>query len=448
MFFCQGSSYALDEHYDWASGYKFRTTESMDYIDYFKHRRIEGGGFYQYIPDLWAEWDVHQGNWNATFPACRTWTPPTCTAAGVFTTPIEFTYTCLGDVSYPLEINQNAEPLVGGDTMYGAWSMLFNYFPPVLDEKDCSQFGRCFVGNAFILDTKAQKEEIPGRLWALGIKELVESPGDVFFFDQVRAMTQPPKDTAREYNNPYLVGDAVVGLPPPGPSGVCDGALFEEQLGSMNVPAEVQAAFDSEVRPKLEQYPELLEAYAAGQAATGTIPCEILAGIHYNEGANNPNTPIWDPARGFQGGTLESDAVFAANRLQQQIDGLFGSCTQPNGVDYDNNLEGYIAGVTLHNGCGNLNCNPDRYDCYPGPYYPTRWRVGGKCPPQYEYEDSEYALAWMDDRHMDMDIIFKYDFNASNPCAAFGTPVTAPLPKQGPGVIPMAFAVHNWIMGN
>ncbi len=221
IIFYQVGALALDEKYDWASGYKIRSSDSMDSVNYFKNQVISGGGLQNNV-NLLSTWPVTQEktgprSWNATYPQCRTQTNnlPACTAACVATVcnaDINFNYTCSGDVSYDLQISQDANNLVGGDTMYGAWSMLFSYFPPVLDSKSCSQFGRCFVGNAFILDTKAQKEESVGRLWGLGVKELVEGPGDVFYFDQVRAMTQPPKDTGSGFNNPYLVGGPVSGV--------------------------------------------------------------------------------------------------------------------------------------------------------------------------------------------------------------------------------------------
>jgi hypothetical protein len=209
LIYFRNNAYALDEKYSWASGYKIKTGDSWDYTNYFKNQVISGGEFDK-NQSLLSTWPLTQANWTPDNSQCQTVNYPTLDcggSVGPHTKHIVYTYTCSGDVSYNLQVKEDANNLVGGDTMYGAWSMLFSYFPPVLDTGDCSQFGRCFVGNAFILDTKAQNEKNPDRLWGLGVKELVEGPGDVFYFDQVRAMTQPPMDTAREYNPPFLVGD-------------------------------------------------------------------------------------------------------------------------------------------------------------------------------------------------------------------------------------------------
>jgi hypothetical protein len=438
MVFCQGSAYALDEYYDWASGYKVRSAESMDWETFFKLQPITGGGFVGPQP-LMSRWQVHQGNWTSTFPQCRDYKDPPCDSEGrASQSGWLFTYTCDGDVSWNLQASEDARDLIGGDTMYGSWSMLFSYFPPVLDEKNCSQFGRCFVGNAFILDTKAQKEESPDRMWALGVKGLVEGPGDVFFFDQVRAMTQPPKDYAFEYNNPYLVGDTVPGSPVY--SGACDGVLFGNQVGSRDVLAYTQTAFDSEV---IEHLPDVLPAYAAAQEATG-IPCEILAGIHYVEGGNDPTKSLWDGGA-LHGANLTEDAIFTAEEIRDSLDGVHG---WPCPCDAD--LPGYVAAATLHNGPGNRNCNPEQPGLYcynAGGYVPTRWRLGGKCSPLQEtdygpLEDSLYALAYVDAKHEDMDIIFKTDYDGT--CNSFFIP---PEPTQTPGVLAIAFALHKYITG-
>jgi hypothetical protein len=441
-----------DAKYDWASGYKIRSSESMDSTNYFKNQVISGGGFKENA-GLLSTWASYQGHW-APNDGCNVPISggPDCSNANApadkpdtFTDTYDalYRYTCSGSVSYDLVTKADANHLVGGDTMYGAWSMLFSYFPPVLDSKSCSEFGRCFVGNAFILDTKAQNEESAGRLWGLGVKELVEGPGDVFYFDQVRAMTQPPKDTASSFNDPHLVGSVVPGSVPFA-LGECDGALFEQQLGHRDVLSVAQSNLDS----VLKWLPELLPAYAAAQEATG-IPCEILAGIHYVEGGMDPTRSLWDGSFYLRGGDLASDVLVTANEVVDSLNGIHGTpCPcQPD-------LPGYVAATTLHNGGGNRNCRADGFRgkmCYGGGFVPTRWRLGNKCAPLRGsgefgvWSDSIYALAGIDADHSDMDVIFKFDAGIfPDPCGSLWIP---PNPRNYlSGALTMAYALHNYII--
>lgn len=443
---------APDAFYDWASGYKFRTNPNndgtMDKENFFKNVMLEPDtwDFSKYV-NMMAKFPVSQENWTPSYPACRSGHlgAGDCTSdkQTVFGN-VTFKYTCTGDVFYVMQDDNSSKDLVGGDTMYGTWSMLFNYFAPG-EPADCGVDERPFVGNAFIIDTKAQKEANAGLYPGLGLKELVESPGEVYYFDQLREMTQPPGQSDASYNNMVLVGDAVPGME--SLTG-CDPALFEKLFGGNESPnyntvtAEAKKMFKDEVEPLLRQYPELLKAYGAGQDASGNkVPCEILAGIHYNECGNQPNCSLWAGDGGFvkedgsPGGTLRSDAIYTATNLVRLLGG-------------GKTFRDFVGALTEHNGTGNLNCNESliknevTYACYTPPTpIPTRWRLGGKCDPKYPYEDSPYALSWVDSRHADMDLIVRDNFVD---CSSLFIP---PQPKLGPGAFAIAYILHEYLKG-
>jgi hypothetical protein len=447
--------YAADAGYDWSSGYKFRTDPkakapddgSMDSEGFFKNLPIKGGALINggYV-EMQSTFAVDQSNWNDTYPVCRSGDlQERCSVDGeVITGMVNFTYTCSGDVSYQLNTDVSSKSVVGGDTMYGAWALLQNFLPDYV-KGDCGSAGRCFVGNAIILDTKAQKEDNMGRYMGLGLKMLVEGPGDVFYMDQIRGLTQPSTYGGYKLNEPYLVGYMVSGT-----TNLvgCDGKLFEQLLGSTyqhvidNMYPGAEEVFKTSVLPQLEANPVLMEAYAAGEAASnGTVPCEILAGIHWNEGGNSPNIPIWDPAKGFQGGSLLTDGEYAGSSL--------GSRIKQYGWD-NKSVLGWSNILSEYNGFGNLNCmdpGTEAYNCF-GPTVPTRWRQGGKCDSYQKFDDSPYAMSWLDGRHADMDLIFMRDGGSGNidPCYAFrdfsGT--LGPFPRESPGALAIAYLVHKY----
>lgn len=447
----------VESRYYWPSGYKFRTDPaaegSVDPQNSFMGIPIIGGEFNNdYIEDLYARFPVSQSNWAIT-TGCRTCVEADlnvsmCQGDGdTISADTVCTYECTGDVSYTVDIDNSvggsieSPPTVygisGGDTTYGAWSMLLSFFPPA-DVNNCNLDGRCFVGNAFILDTKAQNEEHPGLVPGFGIKELVGAPGEIYYFDQVRAMTQPPVTRNVSFNNPYLVGEMIQGLTlGGGGTGECDGSIFESQLGSQIINYSWAVwAFNETIRLQLETYPELLEAYAAAEEATG-VPCEIMAGIHMMEGMMDPTASLYDGGS-IRGGSLVADAIGAAGVLVNHMQGL------------STDFWGYVQGLTSYNGYGNLNCRADDkvpgdpcYDvtCATG-YVPTRWRCGGKCSTgMHQYDDSMYALSWIDERHGDMDIIFCSN-GVVGTCDGFCQPY--PDPKQGPGALTTAFMVHEY----
>jgi hypothetical protein len=431
---------APDAFYNWASGYKFRTNPAndgtMDKENYFKNVGLEPGTweFSNYV-NMTARFPVSQENWTTSYPACRSGqlSAANCTYDGqIITDDVTFTYTCTGDVSYVMQDDNSSKDLVGGDTMYGTWSMLFNFMPPV-DPTDCGADERPFVGNAFIVDTKAQKEANAGLLPGLGIKELVDSPGEVYYFDQVRALTQPPGENFDSYNNMVLVGSAIPGME--SLTG-CDPALFEKLFGKNspfsvgNIPQAAKDEFKNVMLPQLKKSKKLMEAYGVGSKYK--IPCEILAGIHYvecNAESDWSTCSLWAGGGALQGGSLKSDAEKTAQELQGN---LFGK----------NDFWSYVASITYHNGTGNLNCNTSitsgGVTC---PVGPTDWKANGWCPPRM-WDDSPYALAWIDAKHYPMQLVFENDFGGN--CANLFNP---PKDKEGPGVFAIAYLLHEYLKG-
>ncbi len=425
-----------DAYYDWASGYKYRTNPavppdgSMDDELQFKLQTIYGGHLQDYV-DLKATFPVSKENLLDAFPQCLAGELGSggCSSEGqTISGAIDFTYTCAGNVSQQLSTSIDANQINGGDTMYGAWSMLFAFLPPAYEDT-CTKDGRCFVGNAFIIDTKAQKEANPGVYQGLGVKELVNGPGEVFYFDQVRALTQPPAYTRAKMNNPFIVGAPPLNL------NLCNGKLFEQEMGSRTVSGEAEAAFAPTLSKLQGEWAEDIDAYAAAEKATG-IPCEILAGIHWNENGNDPTKSLWQQGP-FLGGSLKADAIMTANKIKEIMD------TSLHYGPFPHTFEGYTAGVTLHNGPGNLNCKPDYDGCYgpKGSPVPTEWQLSGKCPASFLYEDSPYALAWLDDKYMNLDLIYAHDANPSDPCSSYFIP---PKRRGGPGAITVAYIVHEF----
>lgn len=236
---------ALDELFNWASGYKFRTSPapdgSMDAENYFKNELLNPAEVnltdHNYV-NMKADFKSTQENWDSTKNMCgrqeerAELNPDDCKKEGQQLSSQEvWIYTCPGDVKYNLTQATPIKEITGGDTTYGAWSMLFNYLAPTYEDS-CGADGRCFVGNAVITDTRAQKEDHVGLYPGLGQKVLKEAPGEVFYFDQVRSLTQPPVWNEYEpYNDIVLVGNSVAGGTPVGcelpdmtaydPSGIC-----------------------------------------------------------------------------------------------------------------------------------------------------------------------------------------------------------------------------------
>ena len=169
----------------------------------------------------------------------------------------------------------------------------------------------------------------------------------------------------------------------------CSGEAYKNiknMPSASQVPQLAKDVFISDVASRIT--PELLEAYEYAEKETG-IPCEVVAGIHWTEGGLNANQSVFDG--GTLRGTLKEDAKAAMLHLIDKFQGKFDK----NNIEY----EALVAAIGDYNGPGNLNCSKE-----------TRWSSNGKCPPQFSSEDHPHPLSWIDERHMDMDLVFCLDY--------------------------------------
>lgn len=168
-----------------------------------------------------------------------------------------------------------------------------------------------------------------------------------------------------------------------------------------------------ELNPKLE------EVYAKVSEETG-VPCEVLAGHHFEEATTcftaHGNPEACSVANGNtvneQGG-LEATALSAAKGLLRHP---------------ISNTEKLITAISNFNGGGNSNCQLN----FPGGNIPYN-----NCPRQFQGEDDPYAMHMVDGAHSNMYQLYCGD---SLPCIP---PVK--YDAMRPGVFPVALAVHEYL---
>lgn len=169
---------------------------------------------------------------------------------------------------------------------------------------------------------------------------------------------------------------------------------------------------DGQLNPKLE------EVYAKVSEETG-VPCEVLAGHHFEE-ATTCFTATGNPEKcsvanggpvNEQGG-LEATAKSAANGLLRHPIG---------------NTEQLITAISNFNGGGNSNCQVG----FPAPI------PYNNCPRQFQGEDDPYATNLVDGRHTNMFLLYCGDFLPCLPPKPYG--------NDRPGVFPVALAVHEYL---
>ena len=183
----------------------------------------------------------------------------------------------------------------------------------------------------------------------------------------------------------------------------CNGEGFKNiknMPSAIQIPEFAKNIFSADIASRIT--PELIEAYEYAEQETG-IPCEVVAGVHWTEGGLNANQSVFDGGA-LRGGSIKEDAKLAMEHLIDKFGGSFDK----NNIEY----EALVAAVGAYNGLGNQNCGKN-----------TRWLNGGKCPPQFSSEDHPHPLAYVDDRHSDMDLIFCLDFVEFN-CSVSPTGVT------------------------
>ncbi len=124
--------------------------------------------------------------------------------------------------------------------------------------------------------------------------------------------------------------------------GVCNGEAFAKIIGSpanVEKPTEKASSLFSKVGNLSE---DLVKVYAEVEEETG-VPCEVLAGIHYREGSNNPDQDLQSGAP-LNGRTLKESALQAAQELLAKAGGAL------------NSVETLIKALSYYNGGGNANC--------------------------------------------------------------------------------------------
>lgn len=164
--------------------------------------------------------------------------------------------------------------------------------------------------------------------------------------------------------------------------------------------------------------PKLEEVYAKISEETG-VPCEVLAGHHFEE-ATTCFTATGNPeqcsvanggAVGEQGG-FEATARSAANGLLRHT------------IDTTKEL---ITAISNFNGGGNSNCQTG----FPAPI------PYNNCPRQFQGEDDPYAMNLVDSRHTNMYLLYCGDFTPCLPPKPYG--------NDRPGVFPVALVVHEYL---
>ncbi len=191
------------------------------------------------------------------------------------------------------------------------------------------------------------------------------------------------------------------------PSGTCDGAVFKNYNPPSQTTTKANDYFTMYVLPNISS--ELFAVYKEAERQTG-VPCEVLAGIHFEEGGNNPNQDLQSGAP-LNGRSLIDSAVQAGHAIAAKVGGTI------------NNWNDLITAVSYYNGGGNRNCG--RGVGYHGP-----------CPPPTGIDDP-YATSWIDSGHNPMYLIYCWDYTQCVP-----TLPSFPYYSR-PGVLTVATELYN-----
>jgi len=132
-------------------------------------------------------------------------------------------------------------------------------------------------------------------------------------------------------------------------SSLCGGEAFKKIDPNPAAPsAKATDFFVSTIEPTLSD--EVISAYAEAEKQTG-VPCEVLAGIHFEEGDNDPKKDLQSGAP-LNGRSLTESAVQAAEELKGKAGGDITSMDQ------------LAMALSYYNGGGNANCQASSsYNC-------------------------------------------------------------------------------------
>lgn len=204
----------------------------------------------------------------------------------------------------------------------------------------------------------------------------------------------------------------------------CDPAKFAAIIADSNwkLPSSAAQAIvkNSKMFVNGEMNEELLKVYGEASEQTG-IPCEVLAGHHFEEGSQyftDEGDPTKHSVANGQplkeiGQSLLDSAINAANTLNNYP---------------HNNTKQLIADMSNFNGGGNANCQPG----FPGGTIPY-----GGCPKQFYGEDDPYVTNMLDGRHTNMFLLYCDDFTPCVPPKPYGT--------DRPGAFAVALVVHDYL---
>jgi hypothetical protein len=235
--------------------------------------------------------------------------------------------------------------------------------------------------------------------------------------------------------------------------GTCDGTKLKKILGDSVTPPSPAANsyFYSYILPGLT--PEVISAYAAAEKATG-VPCEVLAGIHFEEGGNEPSRSLQD-GRPLSGVTLEESAIKAGEELNGKAGGSISD------------IDTLISALSRYNGGGNSNCQPSgscpaaasltrcgntvacattasacisaptpqpgscRATCGSGSFpWPITYNYCSPHPKE-GYDDPYATDMWQSPQNDTMYLLFQYDYTQ-----------TIPIPHGRPGALTVALSLY------
>lgn len=213
----------------------------------------------------------------------------------------------------------------------------------------------------------------------------------------------------------------------------CTGEAFKTIVENPDKPSAAGESFyTSFIKPKL--VPEVITAYTEAEKQTG-VPCEVLAGIHYKEGDNNPDQDLQSGAP-LNGRSLTESAIQAAEELKGKAGGDITDLNQ------------LIKALSYYNGGGNSNCqasgsnncatfdrcgmtvscnlNPSSCTCTGSPEpgscratctsgFPYQFSYP-YCPPASTgYDDPYVTNLWKSPVHDQMYILYMYDCTQTKP---------------------------------
>lgn len=203
-------------------------------------------------------------------------------------------------------------------------------------------------------------------------------------------------------------------------AGKCDGSKFAAIIADSPWKAPLTSAtsvvLNSEMFVGGKLNPELEDVYAKVEKETG-VPCEVLAGIHFEE-ASAYFTDYGHPETrsAANGGPANEEGGFEATVLTAARALLRHPIP---------NTERLVTAISNFNGGGNANCQKIK-----GITIPYKG-----CPREFIGEDDPYATHMIDSKHTTMYQIYCADFKVCSPLPVYD--------KERPGAFAVALAVYN-----